>query len=122
MRPLFDDILKQQGKWLRIYTGKETIQDPYEKNVKTVNMNPISIKAVVEDLTSTQAKWKIPGTEISQIKDVIIEYKHKKLLEQSTKIEYNGESYEGWREFGKIQFRELAGVGCNGYLRVYIYN
>lgn len=122
MRPLFDDIMKAQGKWLRIYIGKSEVQDPYEKNTTVVNINPISVKAIIEDLTSAQAQWKMPGISVAKVKDITIDKKHRSLIEQSSKIEFEGEFYEGWKQYGKLQIREENGVNNRGYLRLYIYS
>lgn len=122
MRPLLDDVMKTQGTWLRIYVAKEMIQDPYEKDVSVTYMNPISIRAIIEDLTATQAAYKMPGIKVSKIKDILVDVKYRSLLEKSSKIEIKGEFYEGWREFGKLQIREQPGVGNGtGYLRLYVY-
>jgi hypothetical protein len=123
MRALLDDVMNTQGTWIKVYLAKETIQDPYEKNVTVVYSNPISIRAIVEDLTATQAQWKMPGIKVAKVKDVFVEVKHQTLLEKSAKIEYKGETYEGWRENGKCQFRDQPGIGNGtGYLRLYIYS
>lgn len=121
MRPLFTDIMKKQGKWIRIYVGKEEVQDPYEKNVIARNTNPLPVRAIVEDMTTAQAQWKMPGTKVAKVKDVTVEYRYKSLLENSTKIEFEGEFYEGWRDKGKMQWREQPGVGGKGYIQLYIY-
>jgi hypothetical protein len=121
MRPLFNDIMKKQGKWIRVYVGVEESQDPYEKNVVVRNTNPIPVRAIVEDMTTAQAQWKMPGRKVSKIKDITIEARWKSLIEKSSKIEFEGEMYEGWREDGKMQMREQPGVGGAGYLQLYIY-
>jgi hypothetical protein len=124
MKSILKDIFSKQGKWVRIYVGKETIQDPYEKNVVVSNINPIPVRAIIEDLTATQANYKMPGIIISKAKDILIEVKHKSLFELSSKIEINGDFYEGWRESGKMQFREELGLDKfhKGYLRLYVYS
>jgi len=121
MRSLFTDIFKQQGKWVKIYVGKEIVDDPYEKNVTITNINPIPVLAIIEDLTTTQAQWKIPGVKTSKVKELLIESKHRVLMEQSSKIEISGELYEGWRESGKMQMREDPGPDRKSYLRLYVY-
>jgi hypothetical protein len=113
--------MKNQGKWIRVYVAKETIQDPYEKNVVVVHMNPIPVRAIVEDLTTSQAQWKMPGLKVAKVKEITVDTKHRALFEKSSKIEFAGEAYEGWRESGKMQMREDPGVGGGGYLRMYIY-
>jgi len=122
MRPLYDDVIQKQGRWIRIYVGKREIQDPIEKNTISVNTVFVPIKVIIEDLTTTQAQYKMPGLKVSKVKDVILEYRHKALFEQSTQIEYEGEMYAGWKDNGKLQFREEPGVGCTAYLRLYIYS
>jgi hypothetical protein len=121
MRPLFIDVFKTQGTWIRIYVGKEESQDPYEQNTIVKNTNPIPVRAIIEDLTAAQAQWKMPGIKVSKVKDVTVDYRYKSLIENSSKIEFEGELYEGWREKGKMQMREQPGVGGKGYLQLYIY-
>lgn len=121
MRHLLDDVMKVQGEYIKLYLAKETVEDPFEKNVSLSTLNPISVRAIVEDLTSAQAVWKMPGVKVAKVKDICVEARHRKLLELSSKIEIQGEMYHGWREFGKMQLRDQPGVGTKGYVRVYAY-
>lgn len=120
-RPFVEDIFKLppqgQGSWIEVYTGQETVEDPYEKNVVVTYNNPLPIIAIVTDLTSAQAQWKMPGIETAKVKEVFIHRKHRGLIEQSQKIGIEGDMYEGWRVNGKFQIRELAG----NVLRLYVY-
>lgn len=125
-RPFVNDIFSSprgpngeggQGEYINIYTGKEVSQDPYEANVQLVYNNPLPIKAIVTDLTATQATWKMPGIQVTKIKEVFIMTKYRSLIEQSQKIEIQGDFYEGWRVNGKLQIREMAG----NVLRLYVY-
>lgn len=125
-RPFVTDIFKRptgkngeggQGEYIEIYTGQETIEDPYEHNVKVVYNNPLPIIAIVTDLTAAQADWKMPGILVKKVKEVFIEKKHRSLIEMSEKIGIEGEMYEGWRVSGKMQIREMAG----NVLRLYVY-
>lgn len=118
MRPFVDDIFRSQGEWIRIYTGIEEIQDPFEKNVTTTYINPLPIQALVSDFTSTQAMWKMPGVKVSKIKEIFIKSKYRRLIELSSRIEIDGEFYEGWKENGKMQIREMA----QDVIRLYVYS
>jgi len=115
-----DDIFKEHSKCIRIYIGHEVEIDPYEHNTEVSLLSPTNIKGIITDLTATQANWKMPGIKFSQVKDLLIEKKHRRLLELSQKIELQDGmdivSYEGWRVNGRMQIREEG-----NYLRVYIY-
>jgi hypothetical protein len=124
-RPFIDDIFKSpgfrgeggQGKWIQVYTGAEVSQDPYEDNVTTTYNNPLPIKAIVVDLTTTQATWKMPGIQITKAKEIFIHKKYRSLILLSQKIEIEGDMYEGWKENGKMQIREMAG----NVIRLYVF-
>ena len=111
-----DELFKNKAINIRIYMGTETQTDPYEKTVDVTLLNPIPIKAIVTDLTSTQMSWKSAGIIIEKAKEIIIKKKYKNLLEMSQKIEIDGEFYEGWRTNGKLNYRQEA-----SYIRAYIY-
>jgi len=127
MRPLIEDIFRSQARWVRVYTGIEEIIDPFEGTVTVQYLNPIPIRAIIEDFTTTQMQWKMPGIKTSNAKELFIESKYRPLIEMSQKIEFNGDMYEGWRENGKMQIREQSGAASNsarrygGYIKLYIF-
>lgn len=115
-------IFEKEAKWIQIYMGTETIDDPFEKNVTKSFINPLSIRAIVTDLIASQVQWKMPGIKTQKAKDILVHKKDRTLLEQSQRIEFRNsdgitEHYQGWRENGKMQIREEG-----EYLRVYIYS
>lgn len=119
---LFDHIYKTSGKWINIYCGIETIDDPFEKNTVVVGLNPIPIKAIVSDLTTTKAQWAMPGISVSKVKEIYTPLKYQALIESSQKIgirdsDGTEEYFEGWRESGKMQIRAEG-----GQLRLYVYS
>lgn len=125
-RPFANDIFQLktrngsgggQGEWIQIYTGQEVIQDAYENNTTVVYNNPLPIIAIVTDLTAAQATWKMPGIQVSKVKEVFCYSKYRSLIEQSQKICIEGDMYEGWRENGHMQIREMAG----NVIRLYVY-
>jgi len=128
MRPLIEDIFRSQAQWIRVYTGVEEVIDPFEGTVTIHYNNPISIRAIIEDFTATQAQWKMPGIKIADAKELFIEDKYRPLIEMSQQIEYKGKMYEGWKENGKMQIRNQTGAGSNtvkrygGYIKLYIFS
>lgn len=125
-RPFVDDIFNSprglngeggQGEWINIYTGQEVVLDKYEQNVTVNYNNPLPVKAIVIDLTAAQAVWKMPGIQVSKVKEVFVKTKYRSLIQQSQKIEIEGEMYEGWKVNGKMQIRQMAG----NVLRLYVY-
>ncbi len=111
-----DKLFKEQSQSIKIYLAKETVNDPYEKNVSLSYLNPLPIKAIITDLVASQSQWKMPGIVTDKIKEIIIKKKYRSLIEKSQKIEIKSELYEGWKLNGKMQIREDG-----NYLRIYIY-
>ena len=113
-----DEIFKQHSKCIKVYIGKEIRTDPYEHTVEVTLLNPISIKGIVTDFTSTQSQWKMPGVITDKSKEIIVEKKYRNLLEMSQKIQIDGDNdyYNGWKVNGRMQIREEG-----NYIRVYIY-
>ena len=120
---MFNDIFKDNpnATCIRVYLGKETIQDPYEKNVKVTLFQPTIIQAIVEDLIFSQISWKLPGIQTDKAKRVYIPKQYRTLIENSQKIEVreNGKlvAFEGWRVNGRMQIREEGDL-----LQIYIYS
>lgn len=113
-----ETLFREHSQKIYIYMATETVLDPYEKNISVNMLNPLPIKAIVTDLTSAKIQWAMPGIITEKGKEIIIEKKHRTLLEKSQKIQIVGDSdlYEGWKVYGKMQIREEQ-----NYLRCYIY-
>lgn len=111
-----EKLFKEIAKPIKIYLGKETIVDPIEKNVSLTMLNPIPIKAIIADLTFAKMQWAMPGVMADKAKEIIIQIRHKSLLEMSQKIEIDGEFYEGWRQNSTMQTRKEG-----NFLRCYVY-
>ena len=104
------------SKKIRIYLGKEIETDPYEHSTETTMLPPIPISAIISDVTFGKVQYAMPGIVADSAKEIIIKKKYKSLLEKSQKIEIDGEYFEGWRQNGKMQWREEG-----NFLRIYIY-
>ena len=111
------DLINQEGQWIQIVLGKEIITDPEEDSKKVIFNNPIPIKALVSDLTSSQTHWKIYGIETQQGKEIVVDSKYRNLIEMSQKIIIGNIDFTGWRDdLGKLQIRQDG-----SYLRIYAY-
>lgn len=105
------------SKIIKVYIAIEMIEDPVEKNTTKTLLPPLPIRAIVSDLTASQARWKLSGVDVSKSKEIYVNKCYRSLLEKSVKIEIDGEDYEGWKVNGQMQIREEG-----DYLRIYIYN
>jgi len=116
-----EQIFYENSQCIRVYLGKETVVDPYEKNTEVSLLNPIPVKAIVADLVASQIQWKMPGIVANKAKEIYVEKKHRTLLEKSQKISVKENNtwveFEGWRVNGQMQIREEG-----DFLRVYIYS
>lgn len=111
-----EELFREKSQKIRIYLATETIDDPYEKNVKLKELNPLPIRAIVTDLTASSAQWKMIGIVADKAKEIIVEKKYRSLIEKSYKIEVDGDFYNGWKMNGRMQIREEG-----NYCRIYIY-
>ena len=111
-----DNLFKEHSQKIKIFLSVETITDPYEKTVSNSVLNSLPIKAIVTDLTPTQMKWKSNGIIEDDGKEIIIEKKHRSLIEKSYKIRIGDNNYLGWKQNGKMVIREE-----DNYLRIYLY-
>lgn len=111
-----EKLFKEKSQKIRVYLAVETIEDPFEKNISLTQLNPLSIRAIVSDISPASAIWKMPGISVSKTKEIIIKKKYENLLKQSQFIEVDGSLYEGWRISGRLSYR-IEG----DFLRAYIY-
>ena len=113
----FKELIKSEGKWIKVFLGKEVSADPFEKNINLVLINPIPIKCLITDLIASQIKWKMIGINADKAKELIMPKSKRPLMEISQEIEIDGDIYMGWRDNnGKMMIREQG-----DYLRIYVY-
>ena len=111
-----ENIFKEQSKCVKIYLGTETETDPYEHTIEETLLNPISIKAIITDLTTAKIQWAMPGIISDKAKEIIIRKKDRPKLEASRKLKIGSEYFEGWKVNGMMQIREEG-----NFCRCYIY-
>ncbi len=113
------ELFRDSSQRLLVYTATETILDPVEKNVELSYMNSLPIDAIVADLSSARAVYKMNGILTDKAKEIIVEKQYRELLEMSYKLQVFGETdlYQGWKVSGKMQIFELD----KDYIRLYIF-
>jgi len=111
-----NEFFRDTSQSIRVYLATETVVDPYEKNVELTELPFIPIKAIITDLVATQAEWKMPGVTAEKAKELLIKKSNRNLIEQSQFIEIEGDIYNGWKVYGRMQIREEG-----DFIRVYVY-
>jgi len=104
-------LLKNEGKLSKVlvYSAKDTVDDPYEKTTTKTFLNPITIDALVRDITPESLVWKYFGQIPMGSKEIICEKRHIDTLKTADKIKIGTDYYsvrkddsKGW----KIQTRQ----------------
>jgi hypothetical protein len=113
IKPIFD----KEAELIRCYPAITTVTDTLHGTKTVTYLNPITIKALVSDLTMAKVQWALPGVTTSKVKQIIIEAKNENLFQNAYKIEIDNENYIGWKEKGKDQSRKVA----DDYIKAYIY-
>lgn len=88
-------------KNIQVYAAKETLVDPYEKNETQVFMNPLTIKALVRQVSFESLHWKYYGQIPVGSIELITEKKNKTLLRTAEKIIYNKNEFKCYKEDSK---------------------
>ena len=104
-------LLKNEGKLSKVlvYSAKDTVVDPFEKNTVPTFTNPVPIDALVRDLTPESLVWKYFGQIPMGSKEIICDKKYIDTLKTADKIKIGTDYYsvrkddsKGW----KIQTRQ----------------
>ncbi len=111
-----EQLFREQSQRIRLYMARETVLDPYEKNVVFTQMPSLPVSAIVTDLTFTKIQYAMPGVVTDKAKEIIIKKKYQSLLEKTFRIGIGNEFYKGWIRNEKLQFRIE-----DQFLRAYIY-
>jgi len=89
-------ILKNEGKLTKIlvYSAKDTIVDPYEKNTDKTFLNPMPIDGLARDLSPESLVWKYFGQIPMGSKEIICEKKYINALKIADKIKIGDNYYK----------------------------
>ncbi len=104
-----DILFKQYGKNIKIFIGRETIEDPNYSKKTVAYLNPLPVRALVKQIGFTSSQWRMPGITSSKVLEITIEKRHLNLIEKSRKIVVEGIEYVAWRPANgtKIQIKEM---------------
>ena len=119
-------LFREHSTSIRIYPSVTSTADPYDKHTSEVDLNPITIYAVVTDLAFEKVTWVLPGIVTDNAKQIIIEARNLSILLNSQWIEIKDkktgmiEQYEGWKINGRLQYKR-EGESPYDFVRAYIY-
>lgn len=86
---------------IKIYFSTKTAgdaYDPYENNYTYTNLNPITIKGYVSQLSPTSLVWNQYGLREQGALEVIVDSKYLSYFENANKIEIDNKEYEVYKE------------------------
>jgi len=111
-----DNLFREQSQKIKVYLGYEIETDPFEHTKELTYLPSLAIDAIVSDLSFSKIQWTLQGISTNSAKEIMVEKRHKNLLEQSQKIEIDNIDYEGYRINSKMAIKTEG-----EYLRIYIY-
>lgn len=111
------ELFRRKSQKIKIYYAYERESDPFEKTKEKQMLNPITIRAIIQDLIFSQISWKLPGIKCSKGKDLLIQKKDLNKIKHAEKIEIEGEMYIGYRQNSSLQYRNEG-----DFVRIYVYN
>ena len=111
-----EELFKSEAQNILIYTSIEIVLDPYDKNVEHIRLNSLPIKAIIIDIAGSSMLYKTNGIIQEDSKELIIEKKHRKLIELSHKITVDSIDYQGYKINGIMSIRNID----QNYCRLYI--
>ncbi len=86
---------------IAIYMSTKTYGDdysPYEENFSYSNLNPLTIKGFVSQLSPTALVWRQYGLKEQGSLEVICESRYKNWFKNCNKVVVNGDEYEVFHE------------------------
>ncbi len=86
---------------IRIYFSTKTAGeyfDPYEQNYTYTNLNPVTIRGYVSEVTSEALVYKQYGLQNMGAKEILCDAKYKSYFELSNKVEIDGDNYTVFKE------------------------
>ena len=96
-------ILRQENKLEKviIFPGVSVENDPVEHTVDTTFLNPITIDALVRNVSSEALIWRYYGLIPSESKEICIEKRHTNLFRIAHKIKIGENYYKTYRDESK---------------------
>ena len=86
---------------ITIYFSQKTAGDyfdPYEENYTYTNLNPLTIKGYVSEITSEALIYKQYGLQNQGAKEILCDSKYKSYFQNCNKLQIEGDTYTVYRE------------------------
>ncbi|HUW89202.1 MAG TPA: hypothetical protein VMV43_01645 [Candidatus Nanopelagicaceae bacterium] len=96
-------LLRNEGKLEKviIFPGVSVENDPVEHTVDTTFLNPITIDALIRDVSSEALIWRYYGLIPSESKEILVEKQHTNLFRIGKKIKIRNNYYKTYRDESK---------------------
>lgn len=99
---IIKNLLKHKDFTTKIrifFSTKETSDDfePYEENYSFTNLNPITIKGYVSEISAESLTWRKFGLSELGAKEIICESKYTNYFKICNKIEIDDDTYEVYK-------------------------
>ena len=72
--------------------------DPYEKNYTYSDLNPLTVKGYVRDISPEALAWKPYGLQETGVKECIVREKYAKWFKLANRIQIDDDIYELYKE------------------------
>ena len=111
-----EQIFRDFSEKILVYCSITSVDDPYEQQTTEDMLNSVPISAIVSDYSFEKVRWSMPSISVDKVKEILVEYKQKPLIEQSYRIRIDSDNYQGYKINGKLQYRKEG-----NFMRVLIY-
>lgn len=103
-------LIKANATKILIYPSKASFgdgYDSYEKNYTYTNLNPLTIKGYVREISAESLVWKGYGLKATGAKELICNSRYKNWFKIANKIVIDDEEYEVMKEGvgGRVQIQ-----------------
>ena len=86
---------------VQLYFGTPVVgddYDPYEKNLGTANLNPLTIRAYVREISAKSLVWRQMGLQEMGAQELYCKAKFRTMFETATRIVIDGDNYSVFKE------------------------
>jgi len=112
-----EDLFREKQETVWVYMSKETVDDPYERNVVEETYAPIPIKAIIYTEFPEKLQWKYPGIKTTDAKGLVVRNKDLPTIRLSNKLTIGGNEYNAYRDNGNLTIYPYA----ENYTRVIVF-
>jgi hypothetical protein len=99
--PFVQQLINDRGSKVYFYFGRPIAGegfDPYEKNYTYSNLNPVVIKAYIQDVSPEALVWKQYGMNEVGAKEILCDAKYTEWFKTASRIVIDGADYHAFKE------------------------